>query len=177
MSTPSTPDPLSRSLSTTPGTTVRMPWRARGRCVLMTTCSATWPVSTLTVTPSCGQVRALCWCPVSGHVSAGKCLCHSETFSSGISNGAEWYLVDNGMQDYNYLFSNCMEVTAELFCSKQPETCKLQTEWDNNFDSMLNFLGSVHGGIKGRVFDERGDRKSTRLNSSHSQQSRMPSSA
>ena len=87
----------------------------------------------------------------------GKCLCHSETFSSGISNGAEWYLVDNGMQDYNYLFSNCLEVTAELSCTKQPDAAKLQTEWDNNLDSMLRFLGSVHGGVKGRVFDEFGN--------------------
>ena len=27
-----------------------------------------------------------------------KCLCHSDQFSAGISNGAEWYLVDDGMQ-------------------------------------------------------------------------------
>ena len=29
----------------------------------------------------------------------GKCLCHSDTFSNGISNGVEWYVVDNGMQE------------------------------------------------------------------------------
>ena len=61
------------------------------------------------------------------------------------------------MQDYNYIFSNCMEVTAELSCSKQPDPSKLQQEWDNNLDSMLMFLGAVHGGVKGRVFDELGD--------------------
>ena len=77
-----------------------------------------------------------------------KCLCHSETFSSGISNGAQWYVVDNGMQDYNYLFSNCLEVTAELSCTKQPEVARLRAEWDNNLDSMLAFLGAVHSGVK-----------------------------
>ena len=77
-----------------------------------------------------------------------KCLCHSETFSSGITTGAEWYTVDNGMQDYNYLFSNCLEITAELSCTKQPEVDRLRTEWENNLDSMLAFLGAAHSGVK-----------------------------
>ena len=64
--------------------------------------------------------------------------------------------MDNGMQDYNYIFTNCMEVTAELSCTKQPEASKLQREWENNLDSMLTFLGAVHGGVKGRVLDENG---------------------
>jgi len=86
----------------------------------------------------------------------GKCLCHSETFSNGISNGAEWYVVDNGMQDYNYLFSNCMEITAELSCWKKPLAGHLQVEWENNLESMLVLLNSVHGGMKGLVTDQDG---------------------
>ena len=80
-----------------------------------------------------------------------KCLCHCDTFSAGISNGAEWYLVDNGMQDFNYLFSNCLELTAELSCWKRPPTSNLQSEWENNLDSMLAVLESVHTGVKGKV--------------------------
>jgi len=86
----------------------------------------------------------------------GKCLCHCETFSKGISNGAEWYLVDNGMQDYNYLFTNCMEITAELSCWKRPPAHMLQVEWENNLDSMLVLLESAHMGVKGVVLDEDG---------------------
>ena len=66
-------------------------------------------------------------------------------------------MVDNGLQDYNYIFSNCMEVTAELSCSKKPPPEKLSAEWDNNLDSMLAFLGSVHGGVMGLVTDEQGN--------------------
>jgi len=84
----------------------------------------------------------------------GKCLCHSDTFSAGISNGAEWYLVDNGMQDFNYLFSNCFEITAELSCWKKPMEEHLDVEWSNNIESMLCILESVHGGIKGRVIEQ-----------------------
>jgi len=86
----------------------------------------------------------------------GKCLCHCETFNKGISNGAEWYVVDNGMQDFNYLFSNCMEITAELSCWKRPPASHLQVEWENNLDSMLVLLESVHMGVKGKVLDEDG---------------------
>ena len=60
------------------------------------------------------------------------------------------------MQDYNYLFSNCMEITAELSCWKRPPANMLQVEWENNLDSMLVLLESVHEGIKGKVLDEDG---------------------
>ena len=55
------------------------------------------------------------------------------------------------MQDFNYLFSNCLELTAELSCWKRPPTSHLQTEWENNLEPMLVVLESVHTGVKGKV--------------------------
>lgn len=58
------------------------------------------------------------------------------------------------MQDFNYVFSNCFEITVELSCCKYPNASTLQTEWINNRQSLLNYLKTVHSGVKGLIKDE-----------------------
>ncbi|KAG5836722.1 hypothetical protein ANANG_G00231580 [Anguilla anguilla] len=74
-----------------------------------------------------------------------------ETFKDGIVNGAEWYDVSGGMQDYNYLKGNCLEITMELSCCKHPHAAQLPTEWDNNRESLLAYMEKVHIGVRGYV--------------------------
>ena len=62
----------------------------------------------------------------------GVGLCHADNFPGGITNGAHWYVVEGGMQDFNYLFSNAMELTLELSCCKYPRQEKLQGLWEEN---------------------------------------------
>ena len=54
------------------------------------------------------------------------------------------------MQDFNYLFSNCLEITVELSCWKKPDEHILNTEWENNLDSLLVLLESACSGVKGK---------------------------
>lgn len=77
----------------------------------------------------------------------------ADTFPGGITNGANWYNVRGGMQDFNYVFSNCMEVTMELSCCKYPKASALRQEWLNNRQSLIKYLKAVHMGIKGLVTD------------------------
>ncbi|EDV26070.1 uncharacterized protein TRIADDRAFT_55803 [Trichoplax adhaerens] len=79
-----------------------------------------------------------------------------ESFKDGITNGANWYPVNGGMQDFNYKRSNCFEITLELSCVKYPLAKEIRSFWEDNKYAMLNFLKQAHRGVKGVVRDEKG---------------------
>ena len=85
--------------------------------------------------------------------------CHGDAsgFKKGITNGAAWYSVDGGMQDYNYLNSNCFEITIEQGCFKFPYSQELERIWNDNREAMLVYIEEVHKGVKGFVTDASGD--------------------
>lgn len=61
-----------------------------------------------------------------------------------------------GMQDFNYLHSNCFEVTLELSCCKYPSPTQLPIEWAKNKRSLIEYMKMIHNGIKGVVKDTNG---------------------
>lgn len=83
--------------------------------------------------------------------------CPHDKFQKGITNGAFWYEVRGGMQDFNYVHSNCFEVTFELSCCKYPDAKALPREWRYNKESLLSFMEASQWGVKGLVTDINGE--------------------
>lgn len=48
-----------------------------------------------------------------------------------------------GMQDFNYLHTNCFEVTVELGCDKFPPEEDLLLAWNENQEALLAFMEEV----------------------------------
>lgn len=47
------------------------------------------------------------------------------------------------MQDFNYLHTNCFEITVELGCDTFPPEEELYTAWQENKEALLTYMDSV----------------------------------
>ncbi|XP_054722624.1 carboxypeptidase D-like isoform X2 [Uloborus diversus] len=74
-------------------------------------------------------------------------------FVNGTTNGAAWYPLKGGMQDYNYVWAGCMEVTLELSCCKFPKYHRLPQFWSDNKKALLQYLAEAHQGVWGQISD------------------------
>ncbi|CAK9313457.1 unnamed protein product [Citrullus colocynthis] len=77
----------------------------------------------------------------------------SQEFQGGITNGAQWYPIYGGMQDWNYIHGGCFELTLEITDNKWPPANELAIIFEYNKLSMLKLVASlVQTGIHGRIF-------------------------
>jgi len=72
---------------------------------------------------------------------------------NGVTNGAAWYVIYGGRQDYMNYFRHCREVTIELSNTKLLPVNKLLSHWNYNYHSFLNYLEQVNYGFQGIVTD------------------------
>ena len=59
-----------------------------------------------------------------------------------------FYLFTGGMQDYNYVYAGCMEITLDLSCCKYPNENELEQFWHENKNPLIVYLQKVHMGKK-----------------------------
>lgn len=75
-------------------------------------------------------------------------------FSGGITNGADWYVLYGGMQDWGYLYNGEVQLTLEISDDKYPSPATLPSFWVQNKDAMLAYMEQVNVmGVRGVVTD------------------------
>ena len=78
---------------------------------------------------------------------------NSPSFYHGITNGADWYAIAGGMQDWNYHYMGSNEVTLELSNTYIPPYSQIPIYWEQNRDSMLAYMATCLIGVRGIVTD------------------------
>ena len=75
----------------------------------------------------------------------------------GTTNGAAWYSVYGGRQDWNNFFNHNKEITIEISTTKFPAAANLPFYWDRNRQALLNYLKQANNGLHGTVKDASGN--------------------
>lgn len=70
----------------------------------------------------------------------------SSEFPGGITNGAAWYIVKGGMQDWSYVWHNDLQITIELSHQKWPSYSEIPGFYEDNRDAMVYYMSEVHRG-------------------------------
>ena len=86
-------------------------------------------------------------------------LCHQVSssymtdYNNGITNGAQWYMIGGGRQDYMNGYAECRELTIECSNTKCPSASQMPNFWNINKNSIFAFVNQCLYGIHGTVVD------------------------
>lgn len=79
-------------------------------------------------------------------------------FDDGSTNGADWYVLYGGLQDWAYITMNTISITTEVSRVKWPLNQNIVARYGpNNFAGMSAFAKMAFVGIRGRLLDQRGN--------------------
>ncbi len=81
---------------------------------------------------------------------------NSPVFPQGITNGAEWYVIQGGLQDWSYGFTGGMDLTIEVSNDYWPNSSTLDTYWAQNQESVLSLIEFAQKGVHGLVTNSAG---------------------
>ena len=97
------------------------------------------------------------WYQLISHEYADKCHTvnsnYMTDYNNGITNGAQWYMIGGGRQDYMNGYAQCRELTIECSNSKLPSGNQLPNFWNYNKESLFLYMNQCLYGIHGVVTD------------------------
>ena len=97
------------------------------------------------------------WYQFISHEYADECHnvnpSYMNEYNNGITNGAQWYMIGGGRQDYMNGYAQCRELTIECSNSKLPNGNQLPGFWNYNKESLFLFMNQCLYGIHGVVTD------------------------
>lgn len=85
-------------------------------------------------------------------------MSQSRSFNRGITNGADWYVLKGGMQDWSYFWHNDLQITIEVSRKKWPSYSSLPEFYTQNKQSMLAYLEAIHQGFGIRLANSKSGR-------------------
>ncbi|KAH3758518.1 carboxypeptidase SOL1 [Pelomyxa schiedti] len=81
-------------------------------------------------------------------------MSQSIEFPGGITNGADWYVIYGGLQDWSYVWEEVMEITFEISYDKWPDEKTLEGYWDANCPAIMAYLNlALQKGVWGFITD------------------------
>jgi carboxypeptidase D len=75
------------------------------------------------------------------------------SFYFGTCNGADWYAISGGLQDWSWVWRGDANLTLEISPVKWPAASALPGYWDDNLESMLQYIERAREGLRGVVSD------------------------
>ncbi len=76
---------------------------------------------------------------------------YMDYLNNGITNGAAWYVITGGRQDWHIYFRHGREVTIELSNAYILPAAELPAHWNYNYNSLLGYLENALYGLQGIV--------------------------
>lgn len=97
------------------------------------------------------------WYQLISHEYADLCHVQSSSYmtdyNNGVTNGAQWYMIGGGRQDYMNGYAECRELTIECSNTKCPSASQMPDFWNINKNSLFAFVNQCLNGIHGTVVD------------------------
>lgn len=81
-----------------------------------------------------------------GYAERNPEMRNSHEFPGGITNGAQWYVVAGGMQDWSYVWHNDLQITLEVSHRKWPSYSEIPGFYRSNRDAMVYYMKQIHHG-------------------------------